>query len=126
MFSFPSFGFKLFVSVFLVSNLFVFSVSSFSVSGTEIFSWIEFRIDVFQAVVYGTVFSTFPAQWSPRPGALSLGYSFALSYLLRKPSTIWRETSRLKNSETGVLGTRKIGTGLDHKCRCICGNSLYI
>ena len=53
--------------------------------------------------------------WSPRPGALSLGYSFALSYLLRKPSTIWRETSRLKNSETGVLGTRKIGTG-EYSC----------
>ena len=26
-------------------------------------------------------------------------------------STIWRETSRLKNPVTGVLGTRKIGTG---------------
>ena len=35
----------------------------------------------------------------------------SFSYLLRKPSTIWRETYRLKNPETGVLGTRKIGTG---------------
>ena len=68
MFSFPSFGFKLFVvSVLLVSNLLVFSVSSFSESGTEIFSWIEFRIDVFQAVVCGTVFFNNPG-WSPRPG----------------------------------------------------------
>ena len=49
-------GFKLFVvSVLLVSNWLVFSVSSFSVSGTKFFSWIEFRIYVFQAVVYGTV-----------------------------------------------------------------------
>ena len=29
------------------------------------------------------------------------------SYLLRKPSTIWSETSKSKNSETGMLGTRK-------------------
>ena len=48
---FPSFGFKLFVvSVLLVSNLLVVSVSSFSMSGTEIFSWIEFRI-------YGPVYT---------------------------------------------------------------------
>ena len=93
MFSFPSFGFKLFVvSVLLVSNLLVVSVSSFSVSGTEIFSWIEFRIYVFQAVVYGTVFNN--------PGgstrALSLGYSFAFSYLLRKPRQSGVKRPKLK------------------------------
>ena len=35
----------------------------------------------------------------------------SFSYLLRKPSTIWRETYRLKNPETGVLGTRKLEPG---------------
>ena len=111
VFSFPSFRFKLFVgSVLLVSNLLVFFVSSFSVSGTEIFSWIGFRIYVFQAVVYGTVFGTIPAGL-PGPGGFITWLQFRLfSCLLRKPSTIWRETSRLKNPETGVLGTRKIGT----------------
>ena len=28
-------------------------------------------------------------------------------FLLRKPSKIWCETSKIKNSETGVFGTRK-------------------
>ena len=112
MFSFPSFGFKLFVvSVLLVSNLLVFSVSSFSESGTEIFSWIEFRIDVFQAVVCDTVFFQQSRLVSPARGLYHLVTVLPFSYLLRKPSTIWRETSDLKNSETGVLGTRKIGTG---------------
>ena len=110
MFSFPSFGFKLFVVSVLVSNLLVFSVSSFSESGTEIFSWIEFRIDVFQAVVCGTVFSTIPAGL-PGPGALSLGYSFALFIFAEEAQYNLARNVRLKNSETGVLGTRKIGTG---------------
>ena len=55
-------------------------------------------------------FSTIPAGL-PGPGLYHMVTVLPFSYLLRKPSTIWRETSRLKNSETGVLGTRKIGTG---------------
>ena len=78
------------------------------------FSWIEFRIYVFQAVVYGTVFQQSRLVSPARGGGGGLYHLvtvFPFSYLLRKPSTIWRETSRLKNSDTGVLGTRKIGTG---------------
>ena len=46
------------------------------------------------------------------PGFITWLQFCLFSYLLRKPSTIWRETSKIKNSETGVLGTRKqIGTG---------------
>ena len=48
-------------------------------------------------------FSTIPAGL-PGPGLYHLVTVLPFSYLLRKPSTIWRETSRLKNSETGVLG----------------------
>ena len=74
------------------------------------FSWIEFRIDVFQAVVCGTVFSTIPAGL-PGPGALSLGYSFALFIFAEEAQYNLARNVRLKNSETGVLGTRKIETG---------------
>ena len=110
MFLFPSFGFKLFVvSVLLVSNLLVFSVRHFPCLVLR-FSWIELRIYVFpsRSIRYG--FSTIPAGL-PGPGLFHLVTVLPFSYLLRKPSTIWRETSRLKNPETGVLGTRKIGTG---------------
>ena len=56
-------------------------------------------------------FSTIPAGL-PGTGLYHLVWCvLPFSYLLRKPSTIWRETSRLTSSETGVLGTRKIGTG---------------
>ena len=109
------------VSVLLVSNLLVFSVSSFSESGTEIFSWIEVRIDVFQAVVCGTVFSTIPAGL-PGPGALSLGYSFALFIFAEEAQYNLARNVRLKNSETGVLGTRKIRTG--EYCLCDSGSVL--
>ena len=107
MFSFPSFGFKLFVvSVLLVSNLLVFSVSSFSESGTEIFSWIEFRIDVFQAVVCGTVFSTIPAGL-PGPGALSLGYSFALFIFAEEAQYNLARNVRLKKLRDWCVGNEK-------------------
>ena len=86
------------------------SESPFQFEMCEIFSWIEFRIDVFQAVVCGTDFSTIPAGL-PGPGALSLGYSFALFIFAEEAQYNLARNVRLKNSETGVLGTRKIGTG---------------
>ena len=94
----------------LVSNLLVFSVSSFSESGTEIFSWIEFRIDVFQAVVCGTVFSTIPAGL-PARGLYHLVTVLPFSYLLRKPSTIWRETSDLKTQRLVCWEREKLEPG---------------
>ena len=52
------------------------------------------------------------------PGFITwLQFVFFLFFLLRKPSKIWCETSKIKNSETGELGTRKqIGTG---ECCCV-------
>ena len=53
--------------------------------------------------------------WSPRPGGLSLGYSFALFIFAEEAQYNLARNVRLKNSETGVLGTRKIGTG-EYRC----------
>ena len=75
------------------------------------FSWIEFRIYVFQAVVYGTVFQQSQRVSPVRALSLVLVTVLPFSYLLRKPSTIWHETSEIKNSETGVLGTQKLELG---------------
>ena len=36
-------------------------------------------------------------------------YSFSATFMIKKPSTIWCKTSKIKNSETGVLG-KQIGT----------------
>ena len=58
----------------------------------------------------GTVFSTIPAGL-PGPGALSLGYSFALFIFAEEAQYNLARNVQLKSSETGVLGTRKIGTG---------------
>ena len=46
------------------------------------------------------------------PGFITWVQFVFFHFLLRQPSKIWCETSKIKNSETGVLGTRKqIGTG---------------
>ena len=69
---------------------------------------------MFSKAWYTVRFSTIPAGL---PGLYHLVTVLPFSYLLRKPSTIRSETSKVKNWETGVLGTRKkIETG---ECYCV-------